>query len=271
MATQLIQIVTFNNVLAGAQVALPHNINVNGRRFVPDFVTRDNASFTIDAVTDTTVTVTNTSGAPASCNVYLRFDHSEQRWFGARGIEQLVPAPFIPAVGGGGGSIPATITNMIGALVRLQWQLAGGNNAVLAGGGTPTSSGGRAIAGAGPHNNLAPDVNGGDPNTFGAPYWPLIVEGDADATVTGAVSADVGAPGWTSFTPDPAPFGTGALIISNVMSANSTTIVHESAASVAANRFSLPGAANLVLPPLSLALFLYDTGIGRWTLIAPSY
>ena len=104
MSTQLIQIVQFAALGAGAQASLPHNINVNGRALIPDFAARDNADFTIDAVTDALVTVTNTSGAPADCNVFLEFKQTTQRWFGAKQVQALSPQPFIPAAGGSGGA-----------------------------------------------------------------------------------------------------------------------------------------------------------------------
>lgn len=100
MGTQLIEVVTFTNVGAGLQVTLPHNLNVNGRRLIPDVVLRDNGFFTIDNVTDTDITVTNTDGFNAqTLNAWLEFNHSTQRWFGAAQTTALVPNPFVPAAG----------------------------------------------------------------------------------------------------------------------------------------------------------------------------
>lgn len=103
MADRLIQILAFENVGPGAQVSLPHNLNVQGYAVTPDYAARDNAEFTIDAVTSNSVTVTNTSGAPAACHVWLERKHTIQRAFGAVGTTALAPQPFVPAVGGGGG------------------------------------------------------------------------------------------------------------------------------------------------------------------------
>lgn len=108
MGTQLIQVVAFENVAPG-QHTLPHNLNVDGRALVPDIVMQSSADFSIDAVTSTEVTVTNTSAGAASCNVWLEFKHTTQRWFGAAQTTALSPNPFVPAVGGGGGGGGSTV------------------------------------------------------------------------------------------------------------------------------------------------------------------
>lgn len=104
MGTQLIQVVTFEDVGAGQQITLPHALNVNGRALVPDLVLRDNADFTIDAVDSDSITVTNTSGGVATLNAWLEFKHTTQRWFGAQQTAALSPNPFIPTAG----ATPAT-------------------------------------------------------------------------------------------------------------------------------------------------------------------
>lgn len=100
MSTRLIQVVAFANVGAGATVALPHSINVNGTQKKPDFVAADVSGFTI-VVTATQVSVTNTGTDPASVNVWLELKHSIPRELGA--LPNLSPQPFIAASGGGGG------------------------------------------------------------------------------------------------------------------------------------------------------------------------
>jgi len=103
MATRLTQILSFTNVGAGQQASLPHQLNVSGRAVVPDIVFRSNGAFTIVSADDEQVTVENTSGGPADCDVWIQYQHSHDRWFGGKGTQQLTPAPFIPAAGGGGG------------------------------------------------------------------------------------------------------------------------------------------------------------------------
>lgn len=111
MSTQLIQILAFEDVANGGVATLPHNINVNGRRFIPDLIGLDTAGFEITGATDEEIEVTNNTGAEASCNVYLRFDHTVQRWFGAKQDGELVPQPFVLSPGGasGVGATPAVI------------------------------------------------------------------------------------------------------------------------------------------------------------------
>lgn len=100
MGTRLLQIVAFANVAPSATVALPHNININGRQYRPDFVATDVGSFDV-GVTDTQVSVTNTGDAPASVNVWLELKHSIPRQTDA--IPSLTPRPFIVGGGGSGG------------------------------------------------------------------------------------------------------------------------------------------------------------------------
>lgn len=100
-ATRLLQTVTFTNVAPAATVVLPHDINVDGVAKIPDFVATDAPGFTV-AVNATTVTVTNTTGAPASVNVWLELKHSIPRQLSG-GVANLVPQPFVVAAGSGGG------------------------------------------------------------------------------------------------------------------------------------------------------------------------
>jgi hypothetical protein len=54
------------------------------------------------------------------------------------------------------------------------------------------------------------------------------------------------------------------MTISNTDAANSVTINHLSGSSAAANQFSLPGAASMVLGPGDGATFVYDTTADKW-------
>lgn len=100
MGTRLLQTVSFANVPAAGTVALPHNININGRQYRPDFVATDVGGFDV-AVTDTQVSVTNNNDAPASVDVWLELKHSIPRQTDA--VASLTPRPFIVGGGGGGG------------------------------------------------------------------------------------------------------------------------------------------------------------------------
>jgi len=102
MATRLIQILSFVDVPPATSVPLPHQINVNDVPMAPDFVALDAGGFSI-SVNELEVTVTNTSGALASVNVWLELKHTIARVFGAAQTTTLVPRPFVAAAGGGGG------------------------------------------------------------------------------------------------------------------------------------------------------------------------
>lgn len=176
---------------------------------------------------------------------------------------------WVPVGGGGGGGMTDAQKRTLAASTRLQLQMGTGFATVVISEGDPAHGTlGNLLSGAGPHNNVAPDVNGGDPNTFGAPYFPLAFEGADDATLTGLVSVDSGA-GWTSATADPSPYGSGACIIQNLSSVASLTLVDQSTSSTEANRLDLDG-DDVVIPPLGMALLLYNTTDSRWNLITPS-
>lgn len=116
MASQLMNIVTFANVGAGATVAAPHNINVNGVAKIPDILGGDVAGFTITA-DDTDVSVTNNNAAPTTINVWAEFKHSMLRQFGNPATQQLAPAPFVfspGGVSGGGGGAVTTDASLSG-------------------------------------------------------------------------------------------------------------------------------------------------------------
>lgn len=108
---------------------MPHSINVNDVPIKPDFVFRDNSDFSIVGCTTTVLTVRNTGLVIATLNAWLWHQHTIDRAYGADVITDLVPQPFIPAVGGGGGGnaiivedeggplpgTPHTVLNFVGA------------------------------------------------------------------------------------------------------------------------------------------------------------
>ena len=103
-----------------------------------------------------------------------------------------------------------------------------------------------AAIGAGPTNNYAPaNVDGAE---------QIRQATSAPAVVTGiAVSA--------------AARGEGRSLIVTNISANTLTLNHEDAASLAANRFSLPGAVALVIPANGSASLRYDSASSRWRVV----
>lgn len=101
--TRLNQVLTFTNVIAGATVALPHNINVNGVAVIPDFVFPDNSNFQVVSCTTTTLTVKNGGTSTQTLNAWLWRQHTIDRAYGGRQITNLSPQPFVPAGGSGGG------------------------------------------------------------------------------------------------------------------------------------------------------------------------
>ncbi len=129
MSTQLIQVVTFTNVGAGAQVTLPHNINVNGRALIPDVVMRDNGFFTIDNVTDAAITVTNTNAfAVQTLNAWLEFKQTTQRWFGAAQTTALTPNPYVPAANANDLNPTLQSLHVLGSTILDQNVSVGGTN-----------------------------------------------------------------------------------------------------------------------------------------------
>lgn len=115
MSTQLIQILAFADVANGATEVLAHNINVNGRKLVPDLIGFDVAGFSVVAIDDDSIEIQNDSGAEASVNVWLEFKQTTQRWFGAQQTENLTPHPFVFSPGGGsGGSAVVTDLTLFG-------------------------------------------------------------------------------------------------------------------------------------------------------------
>lgn len=103
MATQLHQILAFLNVPNGGTATLPHNVNINGFGVLPDRVFFDSGGFAVNAISTSSLTVQNNSGALASVNVWLEHFHTIERDFGAAQVLALSPQPFIVSGGGSGG------------------------------------------------------------------------------------------------------------------------------------------------------------------------
>ena len=105
--SQLYNIVTFTDVAGGATATLPHNINQDGMPFVPDYVIGDAPGFmTSDVVvTDTTITVKNSTDDVRSINIWIKRLHTRERFFGPISELYLSPLPIIIMPGGGGGAL----------------------------------------------------------------------------------------------------------------------------------------------------------------------
>mgnify|MGYP001011438092 CR=1 FL=1 len=114
--TQLVQVLTFTDIAASDQATLPHALNLNGTAVVPDLLLRDNGDFTIISATSTQITVENTSGAPATLNLWVERLHTLERAIGP--VTNLTPQPFIPATGGGGGGSGTVGPGTIGTLSK---------------------------------------------------------------------------------------------------------------------------------------------------------
>lgn len=100
MPSVLNQVVTATNIIAGATTVLQHQINLNGRAVLPDFVNRDNGSFTIVATTTSTITVRNDADTTQTGNFWLSRLNSADRAFPG-GADGASPQPFIADTGSG--------------------------------------------------------------------------------------------------------------------------------------------------------------------------
>ena len=83
-------------VASGAQVALPHTLNINGVGQIPDWVAFDASGWDVVSTTATTITVRN-GGPDGSVNVYCEVWYSPTRVLGASGTTALAPRPFVIA------------------------------------------------------------------------------------------------------------------------------------------------------------------------------
>lgn len=147
-------------------------------------------------------------------------------------------------------------------------QLNEGNATIVIALGDVGSVLGNVITGAGPHNNIAPDVNGVDPNTAGSPFFPLVWNGLVAGTLTGLVSADHSATGWTNAKASSSVFdGNGLCVIQNLSVSATLTCPANSASSAANNRF----AEAITIPPLSSVIVMYTLATNKWSPITPTF
>lgn len=103
MANRLHQVLTFTNVPAAGQAALPHNINVNDVALLPDLLFLDNGDFSVVSITTTTLTVQNNGIGVDSLDAWLFRLHTFDRAFGPASTVNLSPQPFIMVAGGSSG------------------------------------------------------------------------------------------------------------------------------------------------------------------------
>lgn len=112
MATQLKNIVSFENVAVGDTVALPHHLRWSppgggDLPQIPDVCIPSRGGFTVHA-DDTNVTVTNNTSAPRSVDVYALVWHTFERAFGDQAVLELSPRPFVvnlDEAGAGAGAV----------------------------------------------------------------------------------------------------------------------------------------------------------------------
>lgn len=78
MATQLlVNVLTVTNLAGGASVTLAHELRSDDQPVTPTQVLCDRASpMTVNALNDTTFTVSNPTGSPLSANFRTEYDHS---------------------------------------------------------------------------------------------------------------------------------------------------------------------------------------------------
>jgi hypothetical protein len=79
---------------AGASLALPHNLSLNGTGAEPDFISIENPDFDYVSSTTTTVTMINNGLVLASCRILCELWHTIERVFGD-GTPALPAGPFI--------------------------------------------------------------------------------------------------------------------------------------------------------------------------------
>lgn len=95
--------VHFTAVPPTGVVTLPHGLANNFRPVKPDICTPDNGNFTFISADEFTVTYRNDGTLAGDCDILCESWHTIERAFGATQSISLVPAPFIPAGGGGAG------------------------------------------------------------------------------------------------------------------------------------------------------------------------
>ena len=77
---------------------------------------------------------------------------------------------------------------------------------------------------------------------------------------------DAGAVTWTGIAADT---GRRVLLV-HAVGAGGLTLVHQSASSVASNRFALPGGSDITLATGGIAMLVYDTTQSRWLYVGPA-
>lgn len=101
---RLVKVLDIGPLGALASVMVPHGIVINGVSVAPRVINPDQATeIFVAAVTSTTVTFTNPSGAPLSAKFYCLYEHSFQR-----DPEDLATLFWQGASGGGGGGGPSS-------------------------------------------------------------------------------------------------------------------------------------------------------------------
>lgn len=106
---------------------------------------------------------------------------------------------------------------------------------------------------------LTANVNDYNPTGIDAAYM-VRLSSDASRNITGLLVTGAGGPSATQ------NLNGRELWLTNV-GAQNVVLVHESASSVATNRFILPGAANYTLTPGLSCLVIYDNTDGRWRVL----
>lgn len=105
MAQLLVQVVSVNNLAAGAQVSVPHSLESNGVAVAPTLVIPDrSSSIAVKTVTTTNVTFVNDGTSPATANFRL-----ERGWQPELDASTVTPLLW---AGGGGTGAPGVMTKV---------------------------------------------------------------------------------------------------------------------------------------------------------------
>lgn len=90
-----------------------------------------------------------------------------------------------------------------------------------------------------------------------------------DVTIGSNTIIRVTASGAVTWTGIAADTGRRVLLV-HAVGAGGLTLVHQSASSVASNRFALPGGSNVTLATGGIAMLVYDTTQSRWLYVGPA-
>ena len=103
MASQLKNVLSFNALVVGVPTPLPHGLNWQGLKVIPDICSLTSSGYTVTA-DNTNVTVTRGAAADANVQMLVESWHTFERAFGDVANHVLSPQPIIiEAVGTGGG------------------------------------------------------------------------------------------------------------------------------------------------------------------------